>query len=212
MHSRLRIRLWVSLLAGGSLAAVSALAAQAFKVGDRVEASPSFSNSRWESCEVVQVLRAGDYALACGPKRLEYVVQGRWVRPSSAASAPRPGQDLPTAAPQAASIRAPAPPAGRPGAAPPAASAAPKEPPVHGTYHCVAAGGVAGTLQIVIKSATRYADRYGKTGEYTFDRRSGEIRFPSGPWEGFYGALLRPGKIGIASRSGGSYNTICDLK
>ncbi|MBI3147692.1 MAG: hypothetical protein HYZ17_04190 [Betaproteobacteria bacterium] len=205
MRSNLRIRPWLGLLAGGSLAAVSALAAQPFKVGDRVEASPTFSNSRWESCVVVQVLRAGDYALACGPKRLEYVVQGKWVRPPSAASAP-------IAMQSAAPVAAPAAVAARPAASTSSAQATRKEPPVHGTYHCVAAGGVAGTLQIVIKSASRYADRKGKTGEYTYDAKSGEIRFPSGPWEGFYGAQLRAGKIGIASRPGGSYNTICDLK
>lgn len=212
MRWRLVIQFGLIVFTGGLLAAVSAIAAPPFKVGDRVEASPTFSNSRWEPCEVVQVLRAGDYALACGPKRLEYVVQGRWVRPPSVASAPLSGEALPAPAPQATPSRAPASFASRPAATAPASPAAPKEPPVHGTYHCVAAGGVAGTLQIVIKSASRYADRNGKSGDYTYDPKSGEIRFPSGPWGGFYGAQLRPGKIGIASRPGGSYNTICDLK
>ncbi|CAG1003526.1 hypothetical protein BURK2_03222 [Burkholderiales bacterium] len=205
MRSILRMRPWLSLLAGGSFLAVSALAAQPFEAGDRVEASPTFSNARWESCVVVQVLRGGDYALSCGPKRLDYVVQGKWVRPPSGAAAPMAVQS-------AAPVPAPAAVAARPATSTPTAQGAPKDPPIHGTYHCVAAGGVAGTLQIVIKSASRYADRNGKTGEYTYDAKSGQIRFPSGPWEGFYGAQLRAGKIGIASRPGGSYNTICDLK
>ena len=81
-----------------------------------------------------------------------------------------------------------------------------------GSYACVAAGGIAGTLRLVIQSPTEYADRNGKKGTYTFDAESGAIEFKTGAWEGFYGKLLGPRKIGISSRRGGSSNTICDLK
>lgn len=60
--------------------------AQSFKAGDQVEASPLFMNSKWESCEVTQALPGGDYGVVCGPRRTEYVVQRKWVRPVSAPS------------------------------------------------------------------------------------------------------------------------------
>ena len=41
--------------------------------------------------------------------------------------------------------------------------------PRSGTYHCVAAGGVAGTLQLVIHGSNAYSDRSGKSGRYSFD-------------------------------------------
>lgn len=81
-----------------------------------------------------------------------------------------------------------------------------------GNYHCVAAGGIAGTLKLVIKDATHYADRQGKTGVYAYDPKSGEIAFESGSWEGYFGKNLGPGRIGIASRRGTYYGTTCDLK
>jgi hypothetical protein len=81
-----------------------------------------------------------------------------------------------------------------------------------GSYSCSAAGGVAGTLTLVIKSASEYADRNGKTGSYAFDPKTLKIVFNSGPWAGHYGERLAPGKIGIASRPGGTYGTVCDLK
>ena len=83
--------------------------------------------------------------------------------------------------------------------------------PLTGTYHCLAANGVAGTLTLVIKSRTAYADGYGGTGTYTFDPETHKIAFPSGPWKGFYGEKLSARQIGIASRPGGFYNTVCDL-
>jgi hypothetical protein len=81
-----------------------------------------------------------------------------------------------------------------------------------GIYACTAAGGIAGTLQLVIKSDSEYADRNGKTGEYRHDPKTHKIEFRSGPWEGFYGGVLGPRKIGLASRPGGYYATVCDLK
>ncbi len=81
-----------------------------------------------------------------------------------------------------------------------------------GSYNCWAAGGVAGTLQIIIKNESQYADRNGKPGSYAYDSKTQEIVFESGPWAGYYGKSLGPGKIGIASRPGGYYGTVCDLK
>ncbi|KAF0112968.1 MAG: hypothetical protein FD149_2274 [Rhodospirillaceae bacterium] len=77
---------------GNFVAAASAIAvvfskpclSQTFKVGDRVEASPLSMDSKWEPCEVIQVMQSGDYGVVCGPRRTEYAVQGRWVRPLSA--------------------------------------------------------------------------------------------------------------------------------
>ncbi|HYD24848.1 MAG TPA: hypothetical protein VEB68_08615 [Croceibacterium sp.] len=65
-------------LAGGGAAA------QSLRVGDQVEASPLMMNSRWEPCTVTAVHPSGDVAVACGPRRTEYVVQARWVRAAAA--------------------------------------------------------------------------------------------------------------------------------
>jgi hypothetical protein len=83
---------------------------------------------------------------------------------------------------------------------------------IAGSYNCWAAAGVAGTLQLVIKSASQYADQDGKNGDYTYDPQTRKIAFQSGPWTGYYGENMGPGKIGIASRPGGYYGTVCDLK
>lgn len=231
--------------------------AQSFKVGDQVEASPLAMNSKWEACVVTAILPGGDYGVACGPRRTEFAVQGRWVRP---AAAPTPAQ-APASAnipPQPAStVKSPtkvAPSQGdepcrigarvtdrenrsgavveangpdcrvkldsgttryylawmlKPeGAAPAAVDGGAL---TRGRYACWAAAGVAGTLNLEIKSDSTYAGN-GKTGAYTYDRQTRKIAFQSGPWEGFHGARLESGKIGISSRPGGFYNTTCDLK
>lgn len=49
-----------------------------------------------------------------------------------------------------------------------------------GPYDCWAAGGVAGTLQIIIKNESQYADRNGKPGSYAYDSKTQEIVFESG--------------------------------
>jgi hypothetical protein len=84
--------------------------------------------------------------------------------------------------------------------------------PRNGTYHCVAAGGVAGTLQLVIKGGNEYSDRSGKSGRYNFDAATGKITFQSGGFSGYFGKLLGPAKIGLSSRDGGFYGTVCDMK
>ena len=81
-----------------------------------------------------------------------------------------------------------------------------------GSYHCVAAGGIAGTLQLNILDDSQYSGRDGKKGNYAFDAASGKINFKSGSWSGYYGKLLGPGRIGISSRDNGYYGTSCDLK
>ena len=53
---------------------------------------------------------------------------------------------------------------------------------------------------------------HGKTGESRHDPKTHKIEFRSGPWEGYYGGVLGPRRIGLASRSGGHYGTVCDLK
>jgi len=79
-----------------------------------------------------------------------------------------------------------------------------------GSYSCWAANGVAGTLRLVIRNGSQYTDGNGAAGGYTYDAGSGQIVFQSGPWGGFYGTKLEPGKIGISSRPGGFSNTVCD--
>lgn len=81
-----------------------------------------------------------------------------------------------------------------------------------GSYQCWAAGGVAGTLRIVIKSATQYANGNGTAGRYTFDPQTRKIVFDSGPWGGYYGAQFNARQIGISSRPGNYYGTTCELK
>ncbi len=79
-----------------------------------------------------------------------------------------------------------------------------------GSYTCWTANGVAGTLKLVIRNGSQYADGQGKTGSYAYDAGSGRIEWKTGPWGGFYGTKLAPGKIGISSRPGGFSNTTCD--
>jgi len=91
-----------------------------------------------------------------------------------------------------------------------ARNAAPGGPLETGSYSCWAANGVAGTLRLVIRSGSQYADGNGTAGSYRYDAGSGRITFQSGPWGGFYGTALEPGKIGISSRPGGFSNTVCN--
>lgn len=79
-----------------------------------------------------------------------------------------------------------------------------------GTYRCSA--GAAGTMRLVIKDASTYADRNGKTGTYTFEAATARIVFKTGPWEGQFGKRLKPRKVGVSSRPGGPSNVICDLE
>lgn len=79
-----------------------------------------------------------------------------------------------------------------------------------GSYSCWTANGVAGTLRLVIRSDSQYADGDGNLGSYSYDEVSGGIRWTSGPWGGFYGTRLAPGKIGISSRPGAFSNTTCE--
>jgi hypothetical protein len=76
---------------GGGAALLGALGAsqatgQSHRVGDSVEASPLMMNSHWEKCTVTGLLPRGDVSVACGPRKTEYVVQGKWVRAAAASA------------------------------------------------------------------------------------------------------------------------------
>lgn len=103
------MRVGGTMVAMSGLALVTSLAAshadaQPFRVGETVEASPMMMNSNWESCTVIALHPGGDVGVACGPRRTEYVVQSRWVRPGggrrTAPATPQPGsrQSAPVAA------------------------------------------------------------------------------------------------------------------
>ena len=81
-----RDRLFMAAAGAASVGLLAApqLLAQSFRVGDSVEASPMMMNSHWESCTVLKLLAQGDVLVACGPRKTEYVVQGKWVRPGRA--------------------------------------------------------------------------------------------------------------------------------
>lgn len=81
-----------------------------------------------------------------------------------------------------------------------------------GAYTCWTANGVAGTLRLVIHDGATYSDGKGARGACAYDAASGRIEWTSGPWGGFYGTRLGPGKIGISSRPGGFSSTTCDRK
>lgn len=104
--------------------------------------------------------------------------------------------------------------AGAPGnsAAAPNSSKAASKGPTPGRYECWAAGGVAGTMRIVIRNASTYADSKGTVGEYSFDADTDKFTFDSGPWAGYFGKKLGPKQLGISSRPGNYYGTTCDLK
>ena len=80
-----------------------------------------------------------------------------------------------------------------------------------GSYACWAANGVAGTLKLVIVDSSHYSDGTGNLGRYAFDPASGAIQWQAGPWDGFHGKRLGPGRIGISSRPGGFFATTCEL-
>ncbi len=84
-------------VATASIAVVGSQAvAQSFRVGDRVEASPSMMESNWESCVVTSLHPGGDVGVACGPRGTQYVTQSRWVR-HAARAAPDPRSSAPVA-------------------------------------------------------------------------------------------------------------------
>ena len=64
----------------------------------------------------------------------------------------------------------------------------------------------------MIRSASKYDNGKGKSGQYSYDAATAKISFQSGPWEGYFGKLLGPDKIGLASRDNGHYGTSCNLK
>lgn len=110
-------------------------------------------------------------------------------------------------------------PAARPaaGAAPGAAVA---RGPAVGRYQCTSgAGGAGGNMVIRILSATRYANEQGTRGALALigtvpDRPSiTRFRFAGGPWDGYFGAVLDGGRIGLTSKATGTfYEMTCDRR
>lgn len=72
------------------LLAMAAPAQPAFRVGDAVEASPTYSDAGWQPCLVVEPLEGGSFVVACGPQRTEHVVSAAWIRPVPPAGTLRP--------------------------------------------------------------------------------------------------------------------------
>ncbi len=98
-----------------------------------------------------------------------------------------------------------------PGSAPdmPKSQAA-KAPAATGFYQCTS--GAAGNLTLRILAGGRYANAQGVTGNYTRDA-SGRMAFKGGPWDGYYGATLAGGRIGLtASPTGTFYQMTCDRR
>lgn len=80
--------------------------------------------------------------------------------------------------------------------------------PRPGNYQCV--GGPAGNLKLRFFAGGGYANEQGASGRYV-PGKNGQIKFVSGPWEGFYAKVLAHGRIGLTSVEGGSfYNMTCD--
>ncbi|MBX3563320.1 MAG: hypothetical protein KF730_01970 [Sphingomonas sp.] len=97
--------------------------------------------------------------------------------------------------------------AAQPRAAAPVA-AAPGGNPKPGVYQCV--GGPAGNLKLRFFTGGGYANEQGARGRYA-PGKNGQIKFVTGPWEGYYGKVLANGRIGLTSVEGGSfYNMTCD--
>ncbi|HEY0036492.1 MAG TPA: hypothetical protein VGB66_07370 [Longimicrobium sp.] len=181
------------------LVAAPAGAQQSFRVGDAVSASPTFSNSDWQPCTVTAVLGGGSYGVVCGPRRTEYVVRADWMRPRAAAEvqaeqpAPAPGE-------RETARRS----------APPAAAPAGGGRPAPGVYRCSGAMGRAGTMRLTIHSGTQYSINGGARGTYSVDARTGHLRFQTGSWREMRGRVLRPGQIGVTTRTDEFYGTTCD--
>ena len=57
----------------------------------------------------------------------------------------------------------------------------------------------------------RYSNDLGSVGSYTLT--AGRLAFKGGPWDGYYGATLAGGRIGLtASATGTFYQMTCDRR
>lgn len=75
--------------------------------------------------------------------------------------------------------------------------------PAAGMYQC--RGGPAGNFRIEFRGPGAYANDKGSAGAYSFDAAAAKLRFTSGPWEGFYGQVLKDGDVGLSSRADASF-------
>jgi len=109
---------------GLGLALCGSAQAQTFRVGDRVQASPTSMQSDWRDCSVIEVhdfVPKKAYSIRCDPSPGAttpgtFLVNQDWVRPARAAAAPA-GAAVSNAAPRANAARAEnAAPASRPAA------------------------------------------------------------------------------------------------
>jgi hypothetical protein len=96
------------------------------------------------------------------------------------------------------------------GSAPTPATARP------GAYQCY--GGPAGNMTFVVLSGGRYAGAQGTSGQMRMtgphkDRPAWRtFALVGGPLDGFYGALMNDGRIGLTSQANASfYNMTCDV-
>lgn len=67
-------------------------------------------------------------------------------------------------------------------------------------------------FDIHVRSDSQYADRTGATGQYRYDASTRTITFESGSLQGTYSKYLGDGKLGLSSRKGGSFSTVCNVK
>lgn len=223
----------------GALAA-SGAGAQAFRVGDSVEASPMMMNSNWQSCTVIALLPGGDVSVACGPRRTEYVVQGRWVRP--AAGAPQSSDRSPPASPrQSAPVGAagggacPDAPRGRVGNRQQengicriGARVADREgrtgtvidaPDRASCRVCLSDGTHRDYLTWMLSAGGRApAQTGGRTASGNYQCYGGaagnmRITITGGRWQGYYAERLPDGRVGLSSQPNGRpYYMICERR
>lgn len=79
-----------------------------------------------------------------------------------------------------------------------------------GRYACSATG--AGTFPIEIRDGSKYVDRAGKAGSFSYDAGTSRITFSSGSLAGQYSKLLGSGKFGLSSKETSMFYAVCNLR
>jgi hypothetical protein len=232
-----------AVLAGATgLLAIAALggsaAAQSVSVGQSVEASPLMMNSHWEACIVTEVHASGDVTVACGPRRTEYVVQSRWVRPAASASQ-REVEDI-AAAPQsrpaevAPGAACPDAPRGRVGSRQQengvcriGAAVVDREgrtgtvidaPDRASCRVCLADGTHRDYLTWMLAAGSRQAAGGGAAASGSYQCYGGaagnmRITITGGRWNDYYAETLPDGRVGISSQPNGRpYYMVCERR
>jgi len=80
-----------------------------------------------------------------------------------------------------------------------------------GRYECYASSGYL-FMDVVIRDGANYTDKNGTAGTYAYDATTQRITYRTGPQQGTYSKYMSAGKIGLASREGGAFNVVCNLK